>query len=362
MKSKIKVMHFVSGFRNGGVEQVLLNYTGLVNKNYDIDEVIVYQHKANPKKLKLSQELGNRMYEIPFKKEHPLKNIVATYKLIKKEKPDIVHAHMNLVNFFPLLIAKILGVRGRISHSHIAHDNINPKLVPIFKKLNIISSTNLMACGQSAGNYMYGRKIFTILYNAIDQSKYRYNPKYRKEIRQIYDLSNNTVVLGSIGRNVEQKNQKFLIDIFSDYLKLNNNSVLMLIGDGPLSSDLDNYIKQKGCSNKIIRVKSTLSTEKYYSAFDIFLLPSLYEGLPVVSIEAQANGLVNLLTDSIDKTVDYTGKVRFLSIKDGTRVWVKNIANSLHENQRKEFNEDNNYNIKMHYKDLYSYYVQILRK
>ena len=100
-------MHFVSGFRNGGVEQVLLNYTGLVNKNYDIDEVIVYQHKADPKKLKLSQELGNRMYEIPFKKEHPLKNIVATYKLIKKEKPDIVHAHMNLVNFFPLLIAKI---------------------------------------------------------------------------------------------------------------------------------------------------------------------------------------------------------------------------------------------------------------
>lgn len=82
----------------------------------------------------------------------------------------------------------------------------------------------------------------------------------------------------------------------------------------------------------------------------------------MVSIEAQANGLVNLLTDSIDKTVDYTGKVKFLSINNGTNIWIKRITDSLQEDKRKEFNENNNYNIKIHYKDLYSYYVQILRK
>ena len=355
-------MHFVSGFKNGGVEQFLLNYTSLLNKNCNIDEVIVYQHKADPEKLELSQNLGNRMYEIPFKKEHPLKNLIATYKLIKKEKPDIVHAHMSLVNFFPLLVAKLLGIKIRISHAHIAQDNINHKLVPIFKKLNILTATNLVACGELAGKYMYGSRKFTVIYNAIDQSKYKFNLNYRKEIRKIYNLSNSTVVLGSIGRNVEQKNQKFLIDIFSDYLKVNDNSILMLIGDGPLSSELNNYVEQKGCGNKIIRIKNTLSTEKYYSAFDVFLLPSLYEGLPVVSIEAQANGLVNLLTDSIDKTVDYTGKVKFLSINNGTNIWIKRITDSLQEDKRKEFNENNNYNIKIHYKDLYSYYVQILRK
>lgn len=147
INKRIKVMHFVSGFKNGGVEQVVLNYTSLLNKNYNIEESVIYQHTADPEKLRLSRQIGNRMYQIPFKKTHPIKNLYATYNLIKKQKPDIVHAHMNLVNFFPLMVAKFLGVPVRISHSHIARDNVNSKLVPFFKKLNMFFATDLMACG-----------------------------------------------------------------------------------------------------------------------------------------------------------------------------------------------------------------------
>lgn len=359
MKSKIKVMHFVSGFKNGGVEQVLLNYTGLVNKNYDIDEAIVYQHKADPEKLELSKRLGNRMYKIPFKKEHPLENIVATYKLIKKEKPDIVHAHMNLVNFFPLLVAKFLKVPVRISHSHIAKDNINPKLAPIFKKLNIKFSTNLMACGMQAGKYMYGNKDFDILYNAIDPKKYSFDENAREQIRKKYHIKDDTIVLGHIGRCVEQKNQEFLIDIFVDYLKKNTNALLFIIGDGELSQNLDNYIASNKITNKVICIKHIQSTEKFYSAFDVFLLPSLYEGLPVVGIEAQASGVTTLLSKNIDPTTVYTQNTKLLPINKNTDIWVKNIKKV---NNRKSNVHSDNYNIFKAYKKLYLFYVRNLER
>lgn len=356
---KLKVMHFVSGFKNGGVEQVVLNYTSLLNKNYNIEESVIYQHMADPEKLRLSRQIGNRMYQIPFKKTHPIKNLYATYNLIKKQKPDIVHAHMNLVNFFPLMVAKFLGVPVRISHSHIARDNVNSKLVPFLKKLNMFFATDLMACGEAAGKYMYGNKNFTILYNAIDQSRYQFNKEYRKEIRQRYNIDKNTIILGSIGRNVKQKNQKFLIDIFANYLKINSNSLLMLIGNGLLSDDLDEYIRQKSCTDKVIRIKQVLSTEKYYSAFDVFLLPSLYEGLPVVAIEAQESGVTTLLSKNIDPTVMFTNNVKLLPVNMGVKCWLQDIRKS--DRKRSDIISDK-YDINIQYKHLYSYYVNTLRK
>lgn len=181
---KLKVIHFVSGIGNDGVAQYLINYTRLMNQNYPIDETIVYQHQANPVKLKLEEDIGNKTVRIPFKSKHPLKNLIATYKIIHKEKPDIVEAHMNLVNFFPLFIAWLCRVPVRISHSHIAQDinNINPHLAPLFKKVCILFSNELVACGEAAGEYMYGDKKFHIIYNAIDLKKYSYNLTSREEI------------------------------------------------------------------------------------------------------------------------------------------------------------------------------------
>lgn len=355
---KIKIMHFVSGIGNDGVAQVLTNYTGRMNRYFPIEESIVYQHKADSKRLELEQKLGNQTYRIPFKKKHPIKNLIATYKLIKNKRPDIVEAHMNLVNFFPLFIAWMLKVPVRISHSHIAQnaDNINPKLAPLFKKLNIVFANTLVACGEEAGKYMYGNKNFHIVYNAIDQSKYKFNQKYRDELRNKYNISDTTVVLGNIGRITKQKNQKFLIDVFANYLKENNDAVLFIIGNGELESELDQYIKKRKIEDKVIRIEGVTDTEKFYSAFDVFLLPSLYEGLPVVAIEAQASGVKVLMSNTVDPTVKYTNSVYFLPLNEGTQPWVRSIVPNY---KRTELTKDNKYNIEIQYVNLYKFYKKM---
>lgn len=357
--NKIKVMHFVSGFKNGGVEQVLLNYTNLINKHYDMENVIVYQHKADTAKKNMSEKMGNRMIEIPAKRTGVIKHLMATYRILKKEKPDIVHAHMSLTNFFPLFVATLVGIPVRISHSHIAQDEFSHYITPFFKKLNMKFATNLMACGKKAGQYMYGKHDFKILYNAIDQEKYRYNLSWREEIRIKYNIPLDSMVLGTIGRAVVQKNQKFLVDIFDAYNAKNPNSYLIIVGDGELTKELDEYIKQKQSKDKIIRIKSVKSTEKLYSAFDAFLMPSLYEGLPVVAIEAQSSRVTTLLSNNIDKSVAFSPSVRFIPINKGVDPWLKEIKK---QEDRKYSLSNDHYNIEKQYVTLYNYYVQAMKE
>lgn len=359
---KIKVIHFVSGIGNDGVAQYLINYTRLMNQNYPIDETIVYQHEANPVKLKLEEDIGNKTVRIPFKSKHPLKNLIATYRIIHNEKPDIVEAHMNLVNFFPLFIAWLCRVPVRISHSHIAQDinNINPHLAPLFKKLCILFSNSLVACGEAAGKYMYGNKNFHIIYNAIDLKKYSYNLASRKEIRKKYGIDSDSMVIGNIGRINVQKNQKFLIDIFADYLQENPNAFLFIIGNGEFDDeqDLANYIKKKNCKKNVIRIEGVKSTEKFYSAFDIFALPSLYEGLPVVGVEAQASGVTTLLSKNIDPSVVYSVDTQLLPIDQGTRCWIENFKRTGNRSLSDAYTEK--YNIDFQFKNLYKFYCNLL--
>lgn len=358
-------MHFTAGFVNGGVEQVLLNYTGKLNKEYGVQESIVYLHSADPAKKEMSEQLGNKMYQIPARRESLWGNIKATYNLIKKEKPDIVHSHMSLMNFFPLTIAKFLGVPVRVSHSHLALNDSDSVKDRFYKKLTNWSANELVACGEEAGKYLYGNKKFNILFNAIDQKKYQFHQRARNEIREKYSIPENAFLIGNIGRVVKQKNQKFLVKAFDEFYKNYSNSYLMIIGKGEMDQDdeinLDNYIKSRRSSSHIIRVSAVQSTEKFYSAFDVFAMPSLYEGLPVVAIEAQASGIPTILSKNIDPSVVYSDKVNLLPIED-TVPWVQEF--SLWKNQTfdRNFRGNDNYNINVQNKKLFDWYSTWLKK
>ncbi|NMV52395.1 glycosyltransferase family 1 protein [Lactobacillus reuteri] len=355
----IKVMHFVSGLGNDGVTQVIKNYTSRLNQHYNIDNIIVYQHQATRVKIKELQEIGDRLYEIPYKSDHPIANLRETYRIIKNEKPDIVHAHMSLLCFYPLSIAYLLGVKVRIAHAHIAQDNVNLHLATLFKKLNFIFANRYIACGEAAGKYMFANKNYDILYNAIDQEKFKFNMKNRKQIRRDLGISEDTILLGNIGRLTEQKNQIFLIKMFKSFQKKHNDSQLILIGEGELREKLE-LEKKKLCLQKKIRIiNGTNHPEYYYSACDFFLLPSLYEGLPVSAIEAQASGVNTILSDSIDKSVNYNN-ASFVSIQHGVQPWINEINKNIKDKKR-DCNFENIYNINTQYKKLYKLYINYLK-
>lgn len=358
----MKVVHFISGIKSGGVEQFLYNYTSRINNKYLIDEFIIYQHKANDVSLRKLEEAKNTCIRIPSKTKHPLKNLWDTYKILKKIDPDIVHAHMNLMNFFPLSIAFLLKIPVRISHSHIATDNISLKyLVPWFKKLNIKFSNALFACGTLAGTYMYGRNKFRIIPNAIDIEQYKYSFSDRVNLRRKYNVSDNDIIIGNVGRLTKQKNQLFLIKIFNEYVKENKHSKLFIIGGGELRRKLEKQIELYGLKDKVLLIHPVKNVAKYYSMMDLFLLPSLYEGFPVSAIEAQASGLPCYMTNTIDHEAKMSSYSAFLSL-DNLDNWVR-ILSSRNKN-RKEIDKSNldKYNINIVYDDLFIAYADLLRK
>ncbi len=360
----MKVIHFISGIKSGGVEQFLYNYTSKLNSEFSVEQYIVYQHSPNDKSLLKLQKAGNTCIKIKNKARHPFGNMKDTYHLIKKIKPDIVHAHMNLVNFVPLIIAFFLKVPVRISHSHIATDNIDQKLfIKIFKKLNVLFANALFSCGNEAGKYMYGDKKFKVIRNAIDIQQFKYDEKQRKQFRLKYNINSTTKVFGNIGRFTKQKNQFYLLDIFNEYQKENPDSLLYIIGTGKLKKDLDDKITKLNLNKKVWLIKPMESTAPFYSMIDVFLLPSLYEGLPVTTIEAQVSRLPLLISDTIDQDIVLLEGTKQLPLNND-KAWV-NSMNTISVNKSRGFVSNTSirkYDINLCYKNLYKEYCKLIEK
>lgn len=243
--TKIRVMHFVSGLVSGGVEQMLVNYCN--NMDHDKFEfIVVYQHEPVELCINKIKAAGCKTIRITARNESFVKNIVDSYKIIKEYKPDIIHCHMNLMNFCPAFPAMLSGVKVRISHSHIAEKEksfIYKIMANICKTLIKISSNVFLSCGQEAGYYLYGKnRSFTIINNAINLEEFRYRSYNFRNSLNLQDK----VVVGHVGRFSEQKNHKRLLDIFKEFLKLEKNATLLLAGTGELEESTKKYAASIG--------------------------------------------------------------------------------------------------------------------
>lgn len=343
MKKKIKIAAFVHGL-SGGAGQIILNYYDHIPQDdYQIDIITL---NVESEHLKEKFEKRNlKVLKIPSKKESLIKNIFSMYYILKNKDYDIVHAHMTLTNVFPLFVAWICGVKVRISHSHLSYKKST--YTRVLSNLTKLFATDYFACGKEAGNFLYGNSKFKILNNAIDMRQFHFDEEVRSSERKKLNIDKDTIVIGNVGRFSEQKNHKFIINVFRKVVEIHENSKLLLIGEGELFTDIKKYVDQLNLTKNVIFLGSIDDVDRKYQIMDSFLLPSLYEGLSLAAIEAQATGLPCIFSDKVALETSKTDKNSFLKFSDSLEKWAKQCV-ECSRTKRKDFSDlisDEGYNI-----------------
>lgn len=361
---KYKVGIVTNHFEITGISSVILNYCENIDKS-KFEFTIFAGSPISEKNALRCQQNGINLIVLPPRKSECFKHYYKLYKELKNNSFDIIHVHGNSsMMAIELTIAWLCGIKTRIAHSHntVCQNMIVHKLINRYFKMMY---TKALACGMDAGEWLFGKNNFEVLPNAIDVSKFCYDEKIRNEIRDKYDL-NDKYVIGHIGRFNEQKNHKYLIKIFSECIKYNDSIYMMLVGEGPIKKEIEKMIKLDGLESRVILCGGTSVPEQFYSAFDAFVLPSLYEGLPVVLLEAQLSGLLCYVSDTITKEMD-AGEINWFSIKENPSKCALLILNHINEyrNRKETFNlilsQFPQYNIKVSSKKLENIYLHLLK-
>lgn len=318
----IRVAHVIGMAINGGTESLWMNYYRRLDRTkFQFDFLVESESQIiNKKEI---EELGGHVVIIPSYK-NPIKYIKTLTKIFKENHYDIVHSNMNSLSVFTLKAAKNAGIKVRIAHSHSTSNkkewkkNIMKNMLRPFSKMY---ATDYFACSELAGRWLFGDKAYNqgkvvIIKNAIDIEKFKFNVDNRESIRTEFNVSNNEVLIGNVGRMMAQKNQAFLIKVFAKYHDSNQNSKLMIVNDGPLLDELKDLAKNLNIYDSVIFVGPKADLYRYYSAFDLFTLPSIYEGLGIVLVEAQANGLNCVASTNVPSEADGTGNVKFVELDE----------------------------------------------
>lgn len=330
----------VDDISKGGVYALVSNvikHNNDKNKVIDIASIAQFEDKADIEELK---GYNCNVYFVGSKKSKVFRLFKIyrnTKRLLLKNKYNCVHIHSDTsYTVFPfLLAAKKANVKKIIVHSHASgldgsHRKIKYFLHKLFKNYVSNNCTDLVACSDVAGNWMFnsGKKNqIKIINNGIDLESYEFNPSIRTNIRKHLKLEDK-VVVGNVGRLAYQKNHKFLITVFKKYHKLNPSSVLLLVGEGPLKSDLKSFVKEMNLEDSVIFYGTSQHVNDLLQAMDVFALTSYFEGLSIAGVEAQASGLPTVFSNRITKSAKLIDNCSFLSITDNERnihEWVKAI-------------------------------------
>lgn len=362
-QNKIKVLQVVGSMNNGGVEAFVLSFYR------ELHELCEFTFVCFDDSIHIPEEeiksLGGKVIVVPHVKH--LKAFNKAFDIVlKEEKYDIIHSNLNTLSVFPLRIAKKNGYKIRIAHSHSASNKKEFKrhIAKLILRMFSKKYANVyFACSEVAGRFQFGNKAYdkglvTIINNGIDLEKYKFDPQARKEIRNKLGIKDDEYLVGNIGRLVETKNQQFILKI----AKRCPDKKFIILGNGELEQTFRDEIKNSGLLNVQLEV-TTGNIVGYYSAFDMFLLPSLYEGLGLAMIEAEANGLYIICSEFVPSVTLLTGYGSYLPIGDeDIDKWVE-IINSTPVRKDLSYKiKEQGYDIKESSMDLYNRYLSLINK
>lgn len=362
----MRVLHVGLSINPGGVESFVLNY----HRNIDKDGIQFDYLDIYGDGIAFSDEiyqLGGKIFTLPNYKKHPFRAMKKMQEVLRNNDFEIMHIHMQSVaNIMPIMV----GLKNKnikvICHSH---SSATPKGI-LRKILNWICKKRIKkfnvhkwACGKKAGEWMWGDSFSSedVIPNAIDYDFYKKDDTVRNRTRQVLGIENDDKVIGFVGRFGEEKNTFFLIDILKELLKISPKYKLLTVGGNGIYNNFIKKLEEEKLQEHYYSAGIQKTAAEWYQAMDAFLLPSFFEGFPMVGVEAQAVGIPCFLSDRIDQEINITDTVRFLPIEtDDAIKWAKAIDASL-LSQKISYDFPDKYKIKSAYKYLEEKYESLVK-
>lgn len=318
-----------------GIATVIMNYCKVLDLN-KFDLTIIAGSPIAEQYIKECEEYGVKLIELPSRYQQTAAHYLNLWKVLKKGHYDIVHIHGNSAMMtLELLLAKLAGIKIRIAHSHNStceHMKMHKLLLPLFRHLY----TKGLACSYLAGEWLFGKDNFEVLPNAFDTENFRFDEEKRKRVRKQLRCEDKFII-GHIGRFNSQKNHPFLLDVFESVAQKREDAVLLLVGTGPDFEKIKHLVDVHPYKDRIILYGETDEPAALYDAMDVFMLPSRFEGLGIVVLEAQISGLPCFVSDVVPEEVVLGNQIEFIALMERNK-WIDSICYSNVLNAKDRFN------------------------
>jgi glycosyltransferase involved in cell wall biosynthesis len=270
------------------------------------------------------RSIGAKIHFVPSRKKNIFLYIISLIKIMWNIKFDVIHVNGSSTMLgIELLIAKLMRIRVRVAHSHNSqteHAIMNILCRPIFN----CSYNKAIACGNNAGKWLFGRKKYRVIKNGRDLKKYEYSADIRADIRKFYGIKSDEILIGHVGAFNKQKNQQLLIDILKQVREV-QSARLILIGTGPQMELIKSKVRRENLEAYVIFTGEVNNVEEIMQGVDVMVLPSLFEGLPLVVVEWQIAGIPNIVSENVDHECKFTDLVSFLSLDSDVSIWANSV-------------------------------------
>ncbi|MBS6205282.1 MAG: glycosyltransferase [Bifidobacterium catenulatum] len=336
----IRILQVVPSLnRSAGVARVVYNWNRFHDENrvhfdflhHSSRNGVLLHNKRYDEELKA---VGSEVFTVNYAADDLKRFIREVHEVFEKVGADydIVHCHMPNSAFCVLREAELVGIEHRVLHSHL--NNSSDKFLHRLRNapLNAIGkhyATDYIACSDDAGRFLFGSRPFTVINNGIPLEQFAYDSESRKLLRSELGIKETDPVVGCVGRLVKQKNFPFAVRVFAKFHEAFPDAKMLILGDGDDREELEGIISSEHLSNVVILAGVREDINKLYSVMDVFFMPSLYEGLPVSAVEAQAAGLPCVYSDNVPRETDITGTGTFLSLDADIDKWTKTLENAF---------------------------------
>jgi len=357
----IRILQVVNIMDRAGLENMLMNYY----RNIDRSKVQFDFLTHRPYKGAYDDEiesLGGKIFYAPRLMPQNYINYIKFMKKFFQEHNEytIVHSHIEAMSFWPLLTSKMAGIPIRIAHSHNTKIDKDFRflLKVLFKKLTPFVSNEFAACTKDAGDFLFRNKDFYIINNAIDLNHFLFNEKIRTDKRKELKFDDKCII-GHVGRFTYQKNHFFLLDVFKEIAKIDNKYHLLLVGNGELKQKIEEYIIEHNIDDKVTIISDRDDVNELYQAMDIFLFPSINEGLGISAVEAQISGLHTIISDTLPQDTSLSNNTIRLPLEK--KMWIDAILNTNLKKQRYGVYCEK-FDIEKNVENLIDYYKGLMKK